>query len=134
MLFRSRLETTEKLTGDAEKLRRVITNLVSNAIKYTPEGGQVYVDVRQMNGHVRLSVRDTGVGIPADQLPHIFERFRRVRRSGGGDAVGTGLGLAIVQEFAQAHGGRIEVESEEGVGSTFTVTLPVKHEPSSAEN
>src|SRR3990172_3196590 len=129
-----RLETTEKLTGDAEKLRRVITNLVSKAIKYTPEGGQVYVDVRQMNGHVRLSVRDTGVGIPADQLPHIFERFRRVRRSGGGDAVGTGLGLAIVQEFAQAHGGRIEVESEEGVGSTFTVTLPVKHEPSSAEN
>ena len=123
------VEAVPGLTGDAEKLRRIITNLVSNAIKYTPEGGHVYVDVHRTDGLVQLSVRDTVVGIPVDQLPYIFERFRRVRRSGGGDAVGTGLGLAIVQEFVQAHGGQVDVASEEGVGSTFTVTLPLSYRP-----
>ena len=126
------VERTQRLTGDAEKLRRMVTNLVSNAIKYTREGGQVYVDLRQSDGHLQLSVRDTGIGIPADQMPYLFERFRRVRRTDGTDAVGTGLGLSIVREFAQAHGGQIEVRSEEGIGSTFTVTLPVAVEPAAA--
>lgn len=126
------VEITPQLTGDAEKLRRLVTNLVSNAIKYTREGGQVYVALRPSDGHVELNVRDTGIGIPADQLPNIFERFRRVRRQDGTDAVGTGLGLSIVREFAQAHGGHIEVRSEEGVGSSFTVRLPVAYDPPAA--
>ena len=124
-----RIEATPQTVGDDEKLRRMVTNLISNAIKYTREGGRVYVDLQRRDGQIVLAVRDTGIGIPADQLPHIFERFRRVRRQGRQDAVGTGLGLAIVQEFVQAHGGHVAVESEEGQGSTFTVTLPVKYEP-----
>ena len=123
---------TPRLVGDDEKLRRMATNLISNAVKYTRSGGRVFVKLRYADGLVTLAVRDTGIGIPADQLPHIFERFRRVRRSSGTDAVGTGLGLAIVREFAQAHGGRIDVASEEGIGSTFTVTLPVTLEPIAA--
>jgi len=129
-----RAEASPDIVGDAEKLRRMIANLVSNALKYTPEGGRVYVDVRRSDSHVQLSVRDTGIGIPADQLPTIFERFRRVNRRGGSDVVGTGLGLAIVQEFAQAHGGRVDVASEEGAGSTFTVTLPLDYHPPAAED
>ncbi len=125
----SQLQATPDLIGDAEKLRRMVTNLVSNAIKYSQEGGQVFVDLRQGDGHVQLAVRDTGIGIPTDQLPHIFERFRRVRRTSGSDPVGTGLGLSIVKEFAQAHGGRINVDSTEGAGSTFTVSLPVTLDP-----
>ncbi len=125
----SQIEATSDLVGDGEKLRRMVTNLISNAIKYTRSGGRVFVELRQTDGQVQLTVRDTGIGIPADQLPYIFERFRRVRRSGSTDAVGTGLGLAIVQEFAQAHGGRVDVESQEGAGSAFTVTLPVKFKP-----
>jgi signal transduction histidine kinase len=130
----SQIEPTPQLVGDDEKLRRLVTNLISNALKYTRSGGQVYVEVGNSDANVWLSVRDTGIGIPADQLPHIFERFRRVRRSSGSDAVGTGLGLAIVQEFAQAHGGHIEVHSQEGVGSTFTVSLPVRYQPPQTEN
>lgn len=124
-----RIHDTPLLVGDEEKLRRVITNLVSNAIKYTQNGGNVSVELGRADGHIKLAVRDTGIGIPADQLPHIFERFRRVRRPGKKDAMGTGLGLAIVQEFVQAHGGRVEVESHEGAGSTFSVFLPISFEP-----
>jgi len=130
--LKNQVAPTQELIGDAEKMRRMVTNLVSNAIKYTREGGRVTVDLQQADGVVRLTVQDNGIGIPADQLPHIFERFRRVRRESGTDAVGTGLGLAIVREFIQAHGGNIEVESEEGVGSTFTVTLPEHYEPAAS--
>ncbi|HLF26408.1 MAG TPA: HAMP domain-containing sensor histidine kinase [Anaerolineae bacterium] len=129
IVLEHRIGATPDLVGDAEKLRRMVTNLASNAIKYTREGGHVCVELRQADGYVQLTVSDTGIGIPADQLPHIFERFRRVRRSSGTDSVGTGLGLSIVQEFAQAHGGQIEVHSEEGVGSTFSVTLPLSYTP-----
>ena len=125
----SQIEPTPQLVGDNEKLRRMVTNIVSNAIKYTREGGRVSVILKRADSSVLLAVSDTGIGIPADQLPHIFERFRRVRRPGRSDATGTGLGLAIVQDFVQAHGGRVDVVSQEGVGSTFTVTLPVKYEP-----
>ena len=122
------IEPTPPLVGDDEKLRRMVTNLISNAIKYTREGGQVNVNLQRADNQIKFSVRDNGIGIPPDQLPHIFERFRRVRRPGRSDATGTGLGLAIVQEFVQAHGGRVEVESEESVGSTFTVMLPITYE------
>ncbi|MCI0397652.1 MAG: HAMP domain-containing histidine kinase [Chloroflexi bacterium] len=111
------------IRADRSKLRRVITNLVSNAIKYTLEG-QVSVTAK-MNGYcVIVDIQDTGYGIPAEDLPYIFEPFRRVRKHET-RAVGTGLGLTIVKSLVEAHGGTIEVASQEGVGSTFSIELPI---------
>ena len=129
ILLDTHIEPTPELVGDRDRLSRMVANIVSNAIKYTREGGRVSVTLRRTDATITLSVSDTGIGIPADQLPYIFERFRRVRRPGRIDASGTGLGLAIVQEFVQAHGGRVDVVSQEGVGSTFSVSLPVQYEP-----
>ncbi len=112
------------INGDEQKLKRVILNLVSNAIKYTPETGQVSVKLTQNGRFTILDVADTGHGIPADELPYIFDRFRRVGKHRK-LAVGTGLGLAIVQSLVHAHDGEIVVQSEEDVGSTFTVKLPL---------
>jgi len=108
--------------ADVEQVRQVVTNLVHNAIKFTPSGGSVTISAQTAGEHVVISVRDTGRGIPAEDLPRIFERFYkadRARSSGG-----TGLGLAIVKHIVQAHGGRIWAESVEGRGSTFFFTLP----------
>lgn len=111
------------INGDKQKLQRVIINLVSNAIKYTPDHGFVTIEAT-MNGHdVVVDIKDTGYGIPAEDLPYIFERFRRVTQHKD-KAVGTGLGLAIVKSLVEAHEGEITVTSEEGVGSTFTIRLP----------
>jgi two-component system phosphate regulon sensor histidine kinase PhoR len=109
--------------ADAERIQQVVTNLVHNAIKFTPSGGEVTVSAAAGEGEVVVSVHDTGVGIPADDLPRIFERFYKAdhARSGGG----TGLGLAIAKHIVQGHGGRIWAESIEGRGSTFYFSLPV---------
>lgn len=112
------------VNADQQKIKRVILNLVSNGVKYTQEEGKVKVMLVENGRHAILSVADTGHGIPADELPFIFERFRRVGKHRK-LAVGTGLGLTIVQSLVQAHDGEILVESEEGVGSTFTVKLPL---------
>ncbi len=112
------------LAGDKSKIQSVVTNLLNNAIKFTPEYGQVSVSVRQKGYELVISVSDTGVGIPKEALPRIFDRFYRVYRPGE-QIQGTGLGLAIVKKIVTIHNGRIEVESEEGEGSTFTVYLPV---------
>lgn len=110
--------------ADRRKLQRVVQNLVSNAVKYTPKKGCVALDV-SVNGQLaQVNVNDTGYGIPAEELPHIFERFRRVRQHKD-KAVGTGLGLAIVKSLVEAHDGEITVTSDEGIGSTFTIKLPV---------
>jgi len=111
------------VTADERKIQRVLTNLISNAIKYTPEGGRVTVGARLKGSHALFEVADNGYGIPEDELPYIFDRFRRVKRHQK-IAVGTGLGLAIVKSLVDAHGGAISVVSEEGVGSAFTVKLP----------
>jgi len=108
--------------ADAERAQQVITNLVHNAIKFTPSGGQVTLSAQPVGEEMILSVRDTGVGIPADDLPRIFERFYKADRARSGG--GTGLGLAIAKHIVQAHGGRIWAESVEGKGSTFYVALP----------
>jgi signal transduction histidine kinase len=115
------------IAGDGDRLAQVLTNLISNAIKYTPEGGQVWVKTQVNNGGVEVSVKDTGIGIPPKDLPRIFERFYQVDRARGPER-GTGLGLAISQEIVEAHGGRLTVTSP-GVnqGSTFTVWLPSPH-------
>lgn len=112
--------------ADRDRLRQLLMNLLTNAIKYTPAGGQVWVASSARDGDVVLEVRDTGVGIAPGDLPHIFDRFWRAdpARSRTGDRPGVGLGLAICKWTAEAHGGHIDVESRPGRGTTFTVTLP----------
>ncbi len=109
--------------GDSDRLRQLLLNLADNALKYTPAGGEVTLTLRRQAGWVQVGVEDTGMGIAAEDLPHIFERFYRTDRSRGRTA-GSGLGLAICKWIADAHGGRLEVESQVGVGSLFTVWLP----------
>jgi signal transduction histidine kinase len=109
-----------------ERVHQVLFNLVDNAVRYTPSGGAVTVSAHRHNGSVEIEVHDTGVGIPAEHLPRLFERFYRVdtSRSREGDG-GTGIGLAIARSVVEAHGGQIHAESEPGGGSTFTFELPV---------
>jgi signal transduction histidine kinase len=109
--------------GDADRLRQLLLNLVDNAIKYTPAGGDVTLTLRRDGGWVLMGVQDTGVGIPPDDLAHIFDRFYRADPSRARPG-GSGLGLAIAQWIARAHGGRIQVESRLGQGSRFTTWLP----------
>jgi two-component system phosphate regulon sensor histidine kinase PhoR len=109
--------------ADVDRARLVLTNLVHNAVKFTPPGGRITVAAQPAEDEVILSVQDTGVGIPAEDLPRIFERFYKADRARSGG--GTGLGLAIAKHIVQGHGGRIWAESVEGQGSTFSFTLPV---------
>jgi signal transduction histidine kinase len=111
--------------GDRLRLEQVVVNLVQNALKYSPDGGEVAVTVGCDGGQVWVQVRDQGMGIPASALPHLFERFYRVAHRTTAALPGTGLGLAVVHELVTLHGGTITVDSTEGVGSTFTVTLPL---------
>jgi len=113
------------ILGDADRIKQLMINLVDNAIKYTPQGGRVTLGLRHTEREAVLTVADTGMGIPAEDLAHIFERFYRVDKARSRTAGGTGLGLSIVQWIAQAHGGRIDVQSEIGKGTTFTVRLPL---------
>lgn len=117
-------EDQVQVIGDADRLKQLFLNLMDNAIKYTPSGGQVTLSFAREGDWVRVSVADTGIGIPAKDLPHIFDRFYRVDRARSREKGGTGLGLAICKWIAEAHGGRIEVQSQVGKGSTFTVWLP----------
>jgi signal transduction histidine kinase len=111
------------VTGDGTRLEQVAANLIDNAVKYTPAGGRMDVDVRRAAGAALLRVRDTGPGIPADELPRIFDRLFRGDRSRA--ERGLGLGLSLVKAVVEAHGGNVEVSSELGRGSTFSVSLPV---------
>ena len=111
---------------DASRIRQLILNLLTNAVKYTPAGGSVRLLLGPSNGRVTLTVADSGVGIAPGDLPHIFDRFWRAdsARTRTGERSGTGLGLAICKWIAEAHGGTIDVQSRPGRGTTFTVTLP----------
>lgn len=122
-------EELPPITGDSEQIERALTNLVSNAIRYTPEGGQITVSSRLATGHdgqdwVIIEVSDTGIGIPADELAMIFDRFFRASNVSP-TVPGTGLGLAILRDIIELHGGKVEVESQEHQGSTFRLWLPV---------
>jgi signal transduction histidine kinase len=114
--------TLPRVAADSARILQVLSNLVGNAIKFTPAGGTVRVRAEQADREVRFAVSDTGPGIPADQLPHIFGRFWQGARV---DRRGIGLGLAIAKGIVEAHGGRIWVESEVGTGSQFIFTLPI---------
>jgi len=113
-----------KAMFDSDRIIQVLTNLVSNAIKFTPEQGRVCLGIRRRDEELVLAVKDTGMGIPPDDLHKVFERFYRVDRPGK-EIQGTGLGLPIVKKIVTSHGGRIEVESELEKGTTFTVYLPL---------
>ena len=116
------------VVGDRDRLIQVVSNLVNNAVKYSPDGGTVTLSSRAEGGFALVSVTDTGVGIPPDEIGHVFERFRRVR-SGAAQAIpGTGLGLTIVKQIVEMHGGKIWVESAVGHGSAFHFTLPLAAE------
>jgi heavy metal sensor kinase len=119
------LEQVE-IQGDPDRLKQLALNLVDNALRYTPPGGDVTLDVVREGDWAVFRVRDTGVGIPAQDLPHIFDRFYRVDRPRTRQAGGTGLGLAIAKWVAEAHGGRIDVDSVVDRGSTFSVYLPAR--------
>ncbi len=110
--------------GDPLQLRQSFRNLIGNAIKYTPEAGTIVVSLEEADNSVTIQIRDTGYGIPATDLPHIFERFYRVRNNGHDEIDGNGLGLAIVQSIIQQHQGQIHVESEPGKGTCFVTSLP----------
>lgn len=116
------------IMADGEQIRHVLTNLLGNAYKFTPEGGHVHLEIRAGESEVRLTVRDTGPGIAVDQLERIFERFTRAPGEASRRASGTGLGLAIAKNIVEQHGGRIWAESAPGQGATFIVALPVGSE------
>jgi two-component system phosphate regulon sensor histidine kinase PhoR len=103
----------------------MIDNLLTNALKFTPRGGRIEVRASERDDIVRLEVRDTGMGISAQDQQHLFERFFRTSEAQAEAIQGTGLGLSIVAAIVEAHGGSIEVESDVGVGTTFTVVLPI---------
>lgn len=118
-------EDQAQIMGDVDRLRQLLLNLIDNAIKYTPAGGMITLALYRESAQVRIEVTDTGIGIAENDLPHIFERFFRADRARSRRLGGTGLGLSIVHWVAQAHGGDIEVRSELGKGSTFTLRLPL---------
>ena len=111
--------------GDRDRLIQVVSNLVNNAIKYSPDGGTVTLSTRSEGGYALVSVTDTGLGIPPDEIGHVFERFRRVRSGAAQSIPGTGLGLTIVKQIVEMHGGKIWVESAVGHGSAFHFTVPL---------
>jgi PAS domain S-box-containing protein len=113
------------ISGDAERLQQVVWNLLSNAIKFTPKGGHVQVRLEAVNSHVEIIVEDNGPGIPADFLPHVFERFRQADSSSTRSHKGLGLGLAIVRHLVELHGGSVRAQNRSGqTGAVFTVALP----------
>ena len=115
-------EQNLRITGDETKLTWAVSNLISNALRYTPQGGQIGIEVMAQEGEVQMAVSDTGPGIAAEQQERIFERFTQA--PDGGEIGSAGLGLAIVRDIVQAHGGRIHVESELGRGSRFVLDIP----------
>ncbi len=120
-------ERLEQIRADERKLRQVVLNLLSNAIKFTPEGGRIDVRAVPVDGSVEVSVSYTGVGIAPEDQEAIFEEFRQVGTAAR-KVEGTGLGLALSRRFIELHGGRIWVQSQVGVGSTFTCTIPMRQE------
>ncbi len=113
-----------RVLATKEGIDRILNNLVSNAIKYTPTGGRVIMRLQRMDGEARLQVEDTGIGIPEDALPHLFEEFYRAPNAKSQEKEGTGLGLAIARDLVLRYGGRIDAQSKVGTGTMFTITLP----------
>ena len=123
------------MVGDRERIEQVVVNILSNAVKYTPSGGRIRLAAQRAGAnHVRITVEDNGVGIPADDVPRLFERFYRVDKARSRAAGGTGLGLAIAKEIVEQHEGKIALTSEYGKGTTVTITLPTDLKPHGRED
>jgi len=118
------LESKARVRGSVDELRSAFGNLVTNAVRYTPAGGEITLSWQTEGGDARFEVRDTGIGIDAQHLPRLTERFYRVDRSRSRETGGTGLGLAIVKHVATRHGARLDISSKVAVGSRFTVVFP----------
>jgi PAS domain S-box-containing protein len=116
-----------EITADEDKVDQILTNLISNAVKYSPEGGEIKIEVSDLGAEVQIDITDQGIGIPSDHLEKIFTRFHRVDNRDTRQAGGTGIGLYLVKHLVEAHLGRIWVKSEYGKGSTFSFTLPKNH-------
>ena len=125
LVLRNQVPPELSVQADRDRLTQILVNLVDNAVKYTPEGGQVSISATSRGAVVEVCVQDTGSGIPSTDLPRISERFYRVDRARSRQLGGTGLGLAIVKHLVQAHGGELRIESELGRGTTVRFTLPV---------
>ena len=123
--LREEIESGIVVLGDGERLDQMVGNLLDNAVQYTPREGRVVFGLQRSNGRVQLEVRDTGQGIKADEIAHVFERFYRGESARASRPAGTGLGLAIVKYVAEAHGGTVSVVSEPTNGTTFVVELPI---------
>ncbi len=122
-----RAETPEALptiSADRDRLLQVFQNLIDNAIKFTPDQGEITVRAQAEPGNVRFAVHDTGSGVEPDELPHLFDRFWQARKTARG---GAGLGLAISRGIVEAHGGRIQARSKLGAGTTISFTIPTRH-------
>ncbi len=124
-LTRDLQEPVPSVMGDVEWLHTALSNLVDNAIKYTPDGGQVTVRTVTLPRRLQVDVVDTGIGIPGDALPYIFDKYYRVKSGSTAFIKGTGLGLALVKRIVERHGGDVRVQSQEGQGSTFSLYLPL---------
>src|SRR5262249_8122579 len=114
------------IEADERKVRQVVLNLLSNVIKFTPEGGRIDVGAMPKDGFVEVSISDTGIGIAPEDQEKVFEQFRHVGTAAK-KVEGTGLGLTLCRKFVELHGGKIWVKTELGAGSTFTFTIPVRH-------
>jgi len=124
---------TVVVEGDRSRLKQVVVNLLDNAIKYTPGGGSIQLTVSRQNGHAILDVTDSGIGIPADAVPHVFDRFFRVDKARTRNEGGAGIGLSIVKSICAAHSAEVEVESTVGKGSRFRVKLPLAQPPKNSD-
>jgi signal transduction histidine kinase len=119
-------DAVSEYQGDERKFKQIVINLLSNAVKFTPEGGKVTLAANRVNGAYAISVIDTGIGIAPEDHDKIFEEFKQVGTDYARKSEGTGLGLTLTRRLVELHGGRIQVESEPGHGSTFTFTLPIE--------
>jgi signal transduction histidine kinase len=123
--IKAELGAAGQVEADAGKLRQMLLNLVSNAVKFTPEGGRVTIGARRLDDTVEISVSDTGIGIAKSEFENLFEEFRQIDSDIAREQHGTGLGLALTKRFVELHGGQIRIASEVGKGSVFTLSLPL---------
>ena len=115
-----------EVTWDVDRMNEVLGNLLSNAFKFTPRGGEVELCVEALDGSIQIDVRDTGAGIPPEQVPHVFEKFYQADNQSAAASKGSGLGLAISKSIVEAHGGTIQCDSTPGVGTTFSIVIPTR--------
>ena len=127
IMINSRIDSLPEITIDIQKFSVILNNLLSNAIKYTPANGSIDIEATVCDDKLKIFVRDTGIGIPEHDLPHLFTKFYQASNASLSGSKGTGIGLALVKAFTEGHGGTVSVTSTLGKGSTFVVELPANN-------